>query len=113
MNPYIIPGVKLAKPLTDDELFKKVLEVVEEVCGFSYEGLKKKNKSRDRVLARNLVYYVLRSSSKTITLKLIGVWFGKDHTTIIHGVQTVQDLLDSKDELALKWYQLIKRKIQL
>lgn len=111
MNPYIIPGVKLARPLTDEELLQQLLDIIQEVSGFSYEDLKKSNRSRKRVLARNFIYYMLRHNSKTITLKTIAVWFKKDHTTIIHGVNTVQDLLDSKDVLASNWYQLIKSKI--
>ena len=100
MNYYIVPGLKYKEPKKLDS--EMVVEAVCEYFDVSHEVLKKPNRTRERVIARQMICYFTRKYTH-LTLfevgKLIG---GRDHTTVIHSVNTVNDFLDIKDSRFLK-----------
>lgn len=107
INPWIIPGIKQITPRSDEEIKTSILQAVEQVTGYSLNMLLKNNRTRDRVLARNLCYYFLRKHTR-YSLKQIGDLFNKDHTTIIHGIRMVNDMLTTNDNATKHWYQSIQ-----
>ena len=48
--------------------------------------------------ARNVAMYVMKKVIANITLKEIGVYFNKDHATVIHSVKRIEDTIE-KDQL--------------
>ena len=59
------------------------------------EQLKSKSRKREIVMARQTAMYLSKQYTHH-SLKSIGHYFGgRDHTTVIHAVQTINDLLDT------------------
>ncbi len=59
------------------------------------EQLKEKSRKREIVQARQIAMYFAKESTKS-SLKTIGLYFGgRDHSTVIHAITTVNDLCDT------------------
>ncbi len=102
----------LNKKEIDLELAKKVMknfvknsfnelgidEIQKMVCNFynvTYDDLLSKTRKREIVQARQITMYLAKKFTKS-SLKAIGEHFsGKDHTTVIHSCQTVENLMDT------------------
>lgn len=69
---------------------------VEEYFGFSLEQLKRKNRKKEVVFARQISMY-LHEKTTDYTLKYIGkIYGGKDHATVIHSRNIIIDYLTTK-----------------
>lgn len=72
--------------------------------------LKAQTRKRDIVIARQVAIYFLREKTN-LSLKQIGLLFGgRDHTTAIHSIKTVNDLL-ATDQLMRDDVDYIRRKL--
>jgi len=92
MSPYSVPGLKrreeiLKSPSTINKLVTKCCQFLE----VEETTLKKKCRKRELVQSRMMIMYVLYQ--KGFTLKTIGDAFSKDHTTVIHAKQTIQNMM--------------------
>jgi chromosomal replication initiator protein len=103
--------VELAKKIVKNFVKSVTREVSVEfiqktVCEFyqiPYDKLKEKTRKRHVVQARQLSMYLAKNFTKN-SLKSIGKYFGgRDHSTVIHSCQAVQNLVDTdqnfKDEV--------------
>lgn len=68
--------------------------------------LKETDRKTENVTARYAVFYKLRLDGAK--LAVISRLSGYHHSTIIHGVTQFQNLLDSKDKLAVEYWDMIK-----
>jgi hypothetical protein len=94
-------------PISDNRSIQTILLVCEEACGVN--SIEKKCRERDVVLARQLAFKLLRDHLM-MSFKSISQVFGqavKDHSTVIHGISRVNDLLDSGDILACEKLNII------
>lgn len=74
-----------------------IIEIVCEETGIEYAALLKKNRRREVVIARQLIAFYCKGCTG-LSLKSIGELLGgRDHTTVIHAVNTIKDLLASKN----------------
>jgi chromosomal replication initiator protein len=68
------------------------------VCDFyniPVEAVKSKTRKREIVQARQIAMYFTKDLTKA-SLKNIGIFFGgRDHSTVIHACQTVNDLIET------------------
>jgi chromosomal replication initiator protein len=68
------------------------------VCDFyniPVEAVKSKTRKREIVQARQIAMYFTKDLTKS-SLKNIGIFFGgRDHSTVIHACQTVNDLIET------------------
>lgn len=119
----------LNKKEIDLELAKKVMknfvknsfnelgidEIQKMVCNFynvPYVDLLSKTRKREIVQARQITMYLAKKYTKS-SLKAIGEHFsGKDHTTVIHSCQTVENLMDT-DTLYKEKLLEIMQKVQI
>lgn len=70
--------------------------------GVSLQELKSKKRSKDVVTARQIACYVMKKLTN-YSLQAIGNFFsGRDHSTIIHAISTVEKRLESDRTFALK-----------
>jgi chromosomal replication initiation ATPase DnaA len=89
---------------TQPAIKKTIEEIAETVCKYydvSLELLKSKTRKREVVAVRQ----VAMNFAKLYTgdsLKTIGQFFRRDHTTVIHSRRTVMDLLDTDPEY--RWH---------
>jgi chromosomal replication initiator protein len=106
LNYYIIPGIVRKTPIK----MEHILDAVCEVCNTSMAVLKKRNRKRELVMARHFICYFLRKETG-LSLKSIGNLFGHDHTTVIHGVNTITNLLCVEDPYIMEYHRLITKKV--
>ena len=92
-----------SKPVTIEQSQKEVAAYFK----ISEEQLKSKKKTQEIVNARQVAMYLCRTLTSS-SLKLIGVNFGnRDHSTVIHACQQVQDNMKSSMDFKLQIDQLI------
>ena len=95
----------MSKILLNDQ--KHARQIVDNVCdfyGLTTAQVKGKCRLRGYVKARFVSIYIIRKRTG-LTLKEIGRLFHRDHTSIIHAVQTIEEVLslrfynDYQDEI--------------
>ena len=87
-----------------------IIEVVAEHFGVSPDDITSKKRNSEFVQPRQVVMYLCRQLTAT-SYVAIGKMLGKkDHTTIIHGVNKIEDEIQNNDELKNK-IEIIKKKI--
>jgi chromosomal replication initiator protein len=119
----------LVKKEIDLELTKKVLRniiktsskevtidaIQKMVCEYytiTYDKLQAKTRKREIVQARQISMFLAKKFTKN-SLKTIGEHFGgRDHTTVIHSCQTVNDLMDT-DGVFRDQVKELQQKVQL
>lgn len=78
---------------------KKIMEVVADFYNISLEDLVKQSRKREYVGPRQVAMFVIRKELET-SLPMIGEIFGgRDHTTVIHAVEKIQNLSKTKESL--------------
>lgn len=77
---------------------KNLLSVISFVSGYSEDDILSHSRNRGLVLCRHVYFHVAR---KKMGLKLteIGQVFKCDHTTVIHGLNKIDDMIFIKDEI--------------
>lgn len=75
---------------------ENLLSVISFVSGMTEDEIRSQNRARGLVLCRHAYFYIAREK---LGLKLaeIGEVFGSDHTTVIHGINKVKDMLSIDD----------------
>ena len=94
-------------PISDNKSIQTILLVCEDACGVN--NIAKRCRERDVVLGRQLAFKLLREHLM-MSFKSISQVFGdavKDHSTVMHGLKRVNDLLDSGDILASEKFNAI------
>ena len=87
-----------------------IIEVVAEHFGVSLEDITSKKRNSEFVQPRQVVMYLCRKLTDTSYVNIGKLLGKKDHTTIIHGVNKIEDELKSNEELNSK-VETIKKKI--
>jgi hypothetical protein len=77
---------------------ENLLSVISFVSGLPEDAIRSQNRARGLVLCRHAYYFLARQNMR-LKLAEIGEVFGADHTTVIHGVQKVKDMLSIGDEI--------------
>ncbi len=97
-----------SKEITIDAIQKMVCEYYT----IGYDKLQAKTRKREIVQARQISMYLAKKFTKN-SLKTIGEHFGgRDHTTVIHSCQTVNDLMDT-DNVFRDQVKELQQKVQL
>ena len=89
-----------------------IKELVAEHFEVPVEKLQSKTRKREVVMARQLSMYLAKNYTNS-SLKNIGRNFGnRDHSTVIHSVKVVQDLMDT-DSLFKDTVNSLEKKVQM
>ncbi len=89
-----------------------IQKTVSEYFKIPVDQLKDKTRKKEIVMARQLAMYFSKEYT-TLSLKTIGYHFGgRDHSTVIHAVQTVNDLYDT-DVTYKKSVDDLRKKLKL
>ncbi len=90
----------------------KIEDIQHMVCehyGVLYDSLLSKSRKREIVQARQITMYLAKKFTKN-SLKSIGEHFaGKDHTTVIHSCQTVENLMETDAEYRDKLSEILQK----
>ena len=86
-----------------------IQKLVSDYYGISVENIKSKTRKREITQARQISMYFAKQLTKA-SLKNIGAYFGgRDHSTVIHACQTVNDLIDTDKRFKEDVEELEKR----
>jgi chromosomal replication initiator protein len=78
----------------------KIIDTVTDYFKIKVVDIKGKTRLREVVLPRQIAMYLAKEYT-TLSLKGIGYHFGgRDHSTVIHAIQTVNDLIDFDRDVA-------------
>ena len=94
-------SVKVGKVETPQEAIDSIIDDVSQRSGITKAKILSKNRKKEIVAARFACMYLLRKEA-FMTFAAIGRMFDRDHTTAIHAVRTVENLLYTNDYLMLK-----------
>jgi chromosomal replication initiator protein len=84
-------------PYSDKEISVQFIIAVSEYTDIPVLKIKSRSRKREILRARQLCIYIIRKYTG-MSLKSIGEQFGdRDHTTVIHSLNTIKDLMDTKD----------------
>lgn len=87
-----------------------ILDIVSEHFGVSISDLKGNKRNAEIVFPRQIAMYLIRNMTET-SLKAVGVILGgKDHSTIKHGIEKIENELQA-DETLSNTINIIKKKI--
>ena len=99
INYWAIPSVRRSK-LNPRQREAVANEIIAKVCTYyniTNEDIRGKKRYRTIVMARHMSMFLIRTRLK-LKLKAIGDMFGRDHSTVMHGIASIQDQSDV-DEL--------------
>jgi len=86
-----------------------IMKFVSEYFGVTIEQMKDKTRKREIVVARQVSMYFAKEYTN-MSLKSIGSNFGnRDHSTVIHAIQSVNDLMDTDKKFNSTMQDLIKK----
>ncbi|HHB79285.1 MAG TPA: chromosomal replication initiator protein DnaA [Saprospiraceae bacterium] len=86
-----------------------ILSIVSESFEIGVEQLKSKSRKRDIVIGRQVAMYLAKKYTD-VSLKELGKIFGgRDHSTVIYSINTMDDLLETDDKLSGKVDLLVKQ----
>ena len=74
---------------------EKIISEVSRSYNVSESDILSNKRSANLVLARKVAMYITREITD-LSYKTIGEAFGKDHTTVLYGVQTIEKFLQDK-----------------
>jgi len=81
---------------------ENLLSVICFVSGLPEDAIRGQNRTRGLVLCRH-AYYFLAREKMGLKLVEIGEVFGSDHTTVIHGIRKVKDMISIQDEITCQF----------
>lgn len=77
-----------------------IINVICEYLKIPPEDIKSQSRKRHKTVARQLSMYWIKQKT-TLSLKCIGAMFGgRDHSTVIYAIQTVNDLMETDRRFA-------------
>ena len=103
---------KIVKDTNREINIAYIQEVVSKFFNISIDDMKDKARKKEIVIARQVAMYFSKDFTNN-SLKSIGFHFGgRDHSTVIHAVQSVNDMIDT-DNIFRKNVEEIKKRISI
>ena len=90
---------------------QNLLSVISFVSGQPENEIIGTSRSRGLVLCRHVYYHIAREKMG-LKLAQIGSFFNRDHTTIIHGLTKVKDMLSIQDEITCQFIEQVNNLIR-
>lgn len=80
-----------------------------EYFNISVEDMKSKSRKKELVIPRQVGIYIAKNYT-TLSLKTIGLYYGgRDHSTVIHSVESVEDMMVTDKKFRAQMVELQKR----
>lgn len=90
---------------------QNLLNVISFVSGQPENEILGSSRSRSLVLCRHIYYHIAREKMG-LKLAQIGSFFNRDHTTIIHGLKKVNDMISIEDEITCQFIEQVNNCIK-
>ena len=101
-NSYLISQKEITK--------KEIIEASALACNIEVDEMYKKNRAGLLPLSRHLYYWYHRTFN-TQTVSSLGVEFGQNHASVIHGVKSINNALFVKDKLVTDVVRKFKKSV--
>jgi len=85
---------------------ERLREIIVESSGVSWEKIQAKRGIQEICIARHFYCYFSKTYFN-VNLKTIGRSINRDHTTVIHSIQTIKDMLDTRDPEYMEMHEKI------
>jgi chromosomal replication initiation ATPase DnaA len=111
-TPYSIPGLKFRKPIrkNDHNKYEMIITIVSQELDISRPAMMSKNRQRELVYGRHMAMKLIRDHVYGSSLKQVGEYFKRDHTTVIHASRALQDLIETDSSFS-KHYRNIEQRV--
>lgn len=90
---------------------QNLLSVISFVSGQPENEIIGTSRARGLVLCRHVYYHIAREKMG-LKLAQIGSFFNRDHTTIIHGLNKVADMISINDEITCQFIEQVNTLIR-
>src|SRR5918996_691276 len=87
--------------------FETIMDETAKYFGLGREDLVSKSRSRPLTTARHIAMYLLRELTGLSLIK-IGELFDRDHTTVMHGIKRIEQLMPARDTVYRQVQQMTK-----
>ena len=77
----------------------QVIETISKYYNISLQELVSASRNKELVLPRQVAMYLIRQETDASLPEIGGLLGGRDHTTVIHGIERVKERLESEDQL--------------
>jgi chromosomal replication initiator protein len=77
----------------------QVIETVSRYFSISIQEMVSPSRNKELVLPRQIAMYIIRQETDASLPEIGGLLGGRDHTTILHGVERVKERLESEEQL--------------
>jgi len=102
MSYWTLPILKETPHVKNEAYYStEIIDKVVDFYNLSVKQVKGKSRKKNLVKARWIAMYLIREKTN-MKLTAIGKLFERDHTTVIHAIQGVNDVLNLKYETDLK-----------
>jgi hypothetical protein len=89
---------------------EKIVELVAEWYGITPKQVYSKSRKAPLVAARQIAMKIMKESLE-MHLTQIGKVFKKDHTTVIHGIKTINNAFDTNHKPIINCYSWVSNKV--
>lgn len=94
------------------EFIDTVLTIVAVESGLHVHNIRSKYRGKECVMARQVFFYIVRSSRPDLSLPTIGRSIGKDHSTVMHNIAKAKDYIQVKDHDFMQLYNKVQDKLK-
>jgi chromosomal replication initiator protein len=101
ISAYAYPGLNqtFTNHINNQEQVYTVKQIVCKYYGVTIESLSMRTRKREVVISRQVSMVIIKNKS-SFSLKKIGSYFGgRDHSTVIHAIQTIDDLTSTDKKI--------------
>ena len=111
IHPYVYIGLQNRphKRKVAHSTLEHICRLIADHSGIHKEQIMQKTRKREYVLARQMIYAILRNHYN-LSLKHIGRMISKDHSTVIHGLDMHEKDYET-DRLYKKTFDYVENKI--
>lgn len=95
------------EPVDIDAIINETITICCKNWDVEVEYIMDRTRTRDRVTMRSIIFHILRVKYK-VSFTTIAKRFNCDHTSVIHNVTVLEDMLLQRDELVINYYTPIK-----
>lgn len=88
---------------------ESIQKVVAESFGISFVDLRGKKRTKNIVLPRQIAMYIAKELTEYSTTELGADFGGRDHTTVMHSIQKIEEMLKSDPTLDTRLQSLIRK----
>lgn len=100
ISPYAIPGIGNKGITTREATYERVTRLVCQHLEVPFKEVFKKTRKREVCLVRQISMYLIKTHYPPVTLVNLGFYFGgRDHTTVIHSIVAIKNLMWSDPEM--------------